>query len=93
MHDEYAYVFKALSHRSRLKLLRLLAMNGEMSVSELANAMPREGSTVSRHLGALRMHGLVRARQQGQSRYYSLDSQGIQEVFRRFLQEELGIEA
>lgn len=87
MQDEYAYVFKALSHRSRLRLLRLLAENGEMTVSQLTEAMPREGSTVSRHLSSLRMHGLVQARQQGQSRYYSLNGERIHEVFRRFLQE------
>lgn len=90
-HEEFVYTFKALSHRSRLRLLELLAKRGELSVSELTEAVPREGSTVSRHLGTLKLHGLVKARQQGQARYYSLNPERIRSVFREFLEEQLGI--
>lgn len=87
MNEEYVYVFKALSHRSRLRLLQLLARHGELSVSELTEAMPREGSTISRHLNQLRLHGLVDVRQEGPNRYYSLKLDRVQDVFARFLDE------
>jgi len=90
MNEDYIYVFKALSHRSRLNLLDLLARHAELSVTELTEEMPREASTVSRHLNELKMHGLVDVRQDGQNRYYSLSGERIREVFEDFLS-ELGI--
>jgi ArsR family transcriptional regulator len=85
--NEYVYVFKALSHRSRVKLLELLAERGELSVGELTDAMPREGSTISRHLNQLHLHGLVQVRQDGQSRYYSLHPETLRDVFADVLRE------
>jgi len=77
VNDDIVHFFKALSHRSRLKLLELLAKHKELSVGELTDAMPREGSTISRHLNQLHLHGIVDVRQDGQSRYYSLSRNGI----------------
>jgi DNA-binding transcriptional ArsR family regulator len=91
-HQEYAYIFKALSHPSRLRLLRLVATEGEMTVSQLSKLMPREESTVSRHLNILNLHGLVSVRQEGQNRFYSLNPDTIREVFGRYLAEDLLLE-
>lgn len=85
MKEDYINVFKALSHRSRLRLLQLLSETEELSVSELTEEMPREGSTVSRHLNELRLHGLVNVRQDGQNRFYSLDGERLESVFDNFL--------
>jgi|FLYL01.1.fsa_nt_gi ArsR family transcriptional regulator len=87
--QQYADVFKALSHASRLQLLELLAQQGELSVSELTELMPREGSTISRHLSLLNLQGLVTVRQEAQNRYYALNPQRIQRVFEGFLRERL----
>ena len=92
MNEEFIYVFKALSHRSRLHLIDLLSKNEELSVTELTDEMPREASTVSRHLNELKMHGIVKVRQDAQSRYYSLDGERIQDVFENFLG-KIGVEA
>jgi len=86
MHNEHVNLFKALSHRSRLSLLELLAQYEEMSVTELTDAMPREGSTISRHLTQLNLHGLVDVRQDGQNRYYSLNLKEIREKLEDFVQ-------
>lgn len=86
-YQTYVNVFKALSHRSRLQLLELLARHGERAVSELAEAVPREESTVSRHLNLLLLHGLVKVRQEGQNRYYSLNFERLAEVLEGFLNE------
>lgn len=87
--DEYAHIFKALGHPSRLQLLELLAQGREMSVSELTEAMPREESTVSRHLSLLNQYGLVSVRQEAQNRFYSLNPERVRQVFQGFLVEEL----
>ncbi len=89
MNEEFVHFFKALSHLSRLKLLELLAENEELSVGELTDAMPREGSTVSRHLNQLNLHGLVNVRQDGQNRFYSLDKDSIQDILTDFSEELL----
>lgn len=89
MNDEFVHFFKALSHPSRLKLLELLAEHEELSVGELTDAMPREGSTISRHLNQLNLHGLVNVRQDGQNRFYSLDKRSIQSALNNFSKELL----
>lgn len=87
MTEAHVHFFKALAHRSRLRLLELLSEKEEMSVTELTEAMPREGSTISRHLTQLNLHGLVNVRQDGQNRFYSLNPSGILETLEDFIQE------
>lgn len=87
MNEEHVYFFKALAHRSRLYLLELLSENDEMSVTELTAAVPREGSTISRHLAQLYLHGLVNVRQDGQNRFYSLNPSGILDTLEGFIQD------
>ena len=88
-HQDYAKVFKTLSHASRLKLIELLARQGEMSVSQLTGEMPLQESTVSRHLNLLSLSGIVSARQEAQNRYYSLDPDRLQQVFHGYLSDQL----
>lgn len=90
MKEEYAGVFKALSHPSRLRLLELLSTQDELSVAELTAAMPRQSSTVSRNLSELRLQGLVNVRPDAQNRFYSLNAQKLIEVFDDFLH-QLGL--
>lgn len=85
MPENYAYFFKSFAHSSRNEILRLLADRGEVSVENLASAMDIADSTVSRHLGALKMQRVVRVRREGVHHYYSLDRDRIREVFDRFL--------
>ncbi len=85
MNNEHVNLFKALSHRSRLSLLELLSQYEEMSVTELTDAMPRESSTISRHLTQLNLHGLVDVRQDGQNRLYSLNLKGIRKQLEGFV--------
>ncbi len=66
-------LLKAMANRSRLLLL--CHMNdGEKSVGELARLIEARDTAVSQQLTLLRKDGLVRARRQGQSVYYSLAS-------------------
>lgn len=64
-------MLKALSHEGRLLILCLLA-DGERSVSEIEAAMDMPQAAVSQQLARLRLDGLVTARREGRSIYYSI---------------------
>jgi ArsR family transcriptional regulator len=84
-------LFKALSSRSRTRLLRFLADREELSVDELTQLVKLAGSTVSRHLQVLRMLDLVKVRVDAQNRFYSLNEEQILRKLGAFL-EYLGIQ-
>ena len=65
---------KALAHENRLMLLCILA-EGERSVSELEKMLDLRQPTVSQQLARLRIDGLVSARREGKTIYYSLASE------------------
>jgi len=64
---------KALAHESRLMILCILA-DGEKSVGELEDMLDLRQPTVSQQLARLRGEGLVSARRDGKTIYYSLAS-------------------
>jgi predicted transcriptional regulator len=66
-------LFLALSDRTRLKLLALMA-NGEVSVGYLADQLGESQPKTSRHLAYLRNAGLVSARRDGKRIYYNIQS-------------------
>jgi DNA-binding transcriptional ArsR family regulator len=70
---------KAVAHESRLAILCLLSQ-GEKSVSELETALELRQSTVSQQLARLRLEGLVAARRDGKSIYYSLANPDVQTI-------------
>lgn len=54
--------------------------SGEISVGDLVEHLGLSQPTVSKHLKVLRDHGLVSVREDGQHRYYRLDSAPLEEV-------------
>lgn len=64
---------KALAHENRLMILCNLA-EGEKSVSELEEILAVRQPTVSQQLARLRSEGLVSARRDGKTIYYTLAS-------------------
>ena len=64
---------KALAHPTRLLILSILC-EGERSVTELEQMLALRQPTVSQQLARLREDGLVKARRQGKTMYYSLGS-------------------
>lgn len=69
----------ALADPTRRHIVELLAQ-GERSAGELASHFPTSRPGVSRHLRVLREQGLVRAREDGQRRLYSLDPAPLAEL-------------
>jgi ArsR family transcriptional regulator, arsenate/arsenite/antimonite-responsive transcriptional repressor len=66
-------VFRALSDRTRLRILHLL-LPGELCVCHLVDVLDLPQPKVSRHLAYLRSAGLVIARKEGLWNYYRLAS-------------------
>ncbi|QQM02512.1 hypothetical protein I8G32_01042 [Rhodopseudomonas palustris] len=77
--DQASELLKALSNRHRLLIICQL-VDGERSVGELADALDLRDSTVSQHLALLRRDGLVSARRDAQSIFYSIASEPAREV-------------
>ncbi len=74
-----ADLLKALAHETRLMILCLL-FEGEKSVSELEQLMLLRQPSVSQQLARLRFDGLVHARRDGRTIYYTLGSQEARKV-------------
>ena len=89
---EIRQYFRVLGDTLRLRLVRELAMQGEMSVSQLVAALRASQPLVSWHLGPLKRVGLVRIRRAGRQVYCSLDRSRLmhyQALFASFLGENL----
>ena len=72
-------LLKSLANRHRLLIVCQL-IDGEHSVGELAEFLGIRDSTVSQHLALLRKDGVVAARRDGQTIWYSISSAPAREV-------------
>jgi DNA-binding transcriptional ArsR family regulator len=79
--DQASDLLKALSNRHRLLIICQL-IDGERSVGDLADLLDLRDSTVSQHLALLRKDGLVSARRDAQTIYYSIASDPAREVLK-----------
>lgn len=83
--DQASELLKALSNRHRLLIICQL-IEGERSVGELAEFLNLRDSTVSQHLALLRKDGLVSARREAQTIFYSISSEPAREVLKTLYQ-------
>lgn len=83
-----ADIFDVISDSTRRELMSVLleryvasdSGSGEISVGDLVEHLGLSQPTVSKHLKVLRDHGLVTVREDGQHRYYKLDSSPLEDV-------------
>ncbi|MFP7762227.1 ArsR/SmtB family transcription factor [Marisediminicola sp. LYQ134] len=83
-----ADIFDVIADQTRRDLLGALldrhlaaeSGSGELSVGELVEKLGLSQPTVSKHLRVLRDNHLVRVREEGQHRYYSVDSAPLAQV-------------
>jgi ArsR family transcriptional regulator len=71
--------FRVLADPMRLRLLHAL-VEGEMSVTELRDAVETSQPNVSKHLKILQDAGFVARRQEGNTVYYALADQTVFEL-------------
>lgn len=83
--DQASDLLKALSNRHRLLIICQL-IDGERSVGDLAQLLELRDSTVSQHLALLRKDGLVSARRDAQTIFYSIASDPAREVLKTLYQ-------
>jgi DNA-binding transcriptional ArsR family regulator len=77
---QLADLFSALSDASRVRIISLL-IEGEMSVSALAEELKMTESAVSHQLRGLRQMRLVRARKEGRQVFYTLDDNHVAKLY------------
>src|ERR1700676_2615107 len=70
-------VFKALSDPTRRAIFERLARDGEQTVHALTDRSGVSQPAVSKHLGILKLAGLVRDRRAGRETHYSAEPQGL----------------
>ena len=72
-------VFNAVAEPRRRQILALLR-GGEHSVNRLARSLRVRQPQASKHLRVLKQVGLVKVREAGQHRLYSLNGDGLQPI-------------
>jgi len=77
--EKASELLKSLANRHRLLIVCQL-IEGERSVGELREFLGIRDSTVSQHLALLRKDGVVAARRDGQTIWYSIASAPAREV-------------
>jgi ArsR family transcriptional regulator, virulence genes transcriptional regulator len=83
--DRASDLLRALSNRHRLLIICQL-IDGDRSVGDLAEFLGLRDSTVSQHLALLRKDGLVSARRDAQTIYYSIASDPARELLKTLYQ-------
>jgi DNA-binding transcriptional ArsR family regulator len=73
-------ILRALNHKLRQDILRLLHDNGEMNVTDIYSRMNLEQTVVSQHLSILRKAGFVIARREGKQIYYTVNYGKLEHV-------------
>ena len=83
-------VFKALGDPVRMRIVRMLADNGEMCVCKIIPEIGMSQPAVSHHLGVLKNAGLVSPRKEGLWIHYSLIRSTLCEVAMASIEDLLG---
>jgi DNA-binding transcriptional ArsR family regulator len=77
MHSASDALFKTLADPTRRAIFERLARDGEQTVRVLTEHSGVSQPAVSKHLGVLKLTGLVRDRREGRQTHYSAKPQGL----------------
>ncbi len=70
--DDVLQVCKLLADATRLRIVVLLARDGEHDVTTLCDRLGHSQPAVSHHLALLRLGGLIRMRRDGKRNFYTV---------------------
>ncbi len=73
-------IFSALSDPTRLKIVEMLAMAGNLPVAKIKEPFDMSAPAISQHLKALLEAKLVKVERKAQSRIYKVNSDRIAEI-------------
>jgi len=77
-----ALILRALNHKLRQQILKLIDEQGKITVTELYVTLRLEQSVASQHLAILRKAGFVTTSREGKFIYYSINSARLMELNR-----------
>ncbi len=75
--EEEAEIFHALSDPIRIRIIRLLAIKGELCSCEIQAAIGEKQPITSYHLNLLKKNGILKAEKRGKWTYYRISSPEI----------------
>lgn len=78
--EHLSKIFKALSHPTRIRILRHLKKINECVCGEIVEIFPFSQSTISQHLKLLKDSGIVKGEVNGPSTCYCIDH----DIFNKF---------
>ena len=73
-------ILRAINHKLRQQLIKLLDERKKMTVTEIYIEMRIEQSVASQHLAILRRAGLVTASRDGKFIYYSINYKRVKQI-------------
>ena len=73
--------FAALAEPNRRRMIEIIAAQGEIAASDISNQFDISPSAVSQHLKVLREAELVKMEKRAQQRIYSINPQGVDEMW------------
>lgn len=73
--------FEALADPNRRRIIELIAANGGMASTDISNEFAISAPAISQHLKVLREAELVTVEKRAQQRIYSLNPQGVHEMW------------
>jgi DNA-binding transcriptional ArsR family regulator len=77
-----ALTLRALNHKLRQQILKMIDEHGKMTVTELYVNLRLEQSVTSQHLAILRKAGFVKTTRDGKFIYYSVNTARIEDLNR-----------
>lgn len=77
-----ALILRALNHKLRQQILKLIDESGKMTVTEIYIQLRLEQSVASQHLAILRKAGFVKTDRDGKFIYYSVNTSRMEELNR-----------
>ncbi|MDY0406449.1 metalloregulator ArsR/SmtB family transcription factor [Virgibacillus sp. 179-BFC.A HS] len=80
--NELYLAFEGLGDANRLQIINLLANYEEMYAQQIVNKLEMNQSTVSRQLNQLHQSNLVKIRQEGTTKYFSINKDEIRKVIK-----------
>ena len=84
-----AMVLRAINHKLRQQVLKLIDESGKMTVTEIYVKLRLEQSVASQHLAILRKAGFVKTDRDGKFIYYSVNTERLEEL-NKFVRELVG---
>ncbi|HEY1113109.1 MAG TPA: metalloregulator ArsR/SmtB family transcription factor [Chitinophagaceae bacterium] len=84
-----ALILRAVNHKLRQQMLKLLHQHGKMTVTEIYVKLRLEQSVASQHLAILRKAGFVDTQRDGKFIFYSVNHDRLTEAH-EFAQQLLG---